>query len=186
MLDLRRCPGLALFLTLLTLVPMPAHARGGGHGGIARATAAAPPASRPHTALPQQSGGPQPTAPPVTVAPSPPPAADAAPPPAIAAPLPELAPLAPLSPQLPTQFATGTSATGGLALSPGTPSSTPNSTSPSEAAPSLPGGGGKTLADCMGFWDRATHMSKGEWKAACIRTMAEEPSVTGRGYLQRR
>jgi len=31
--------------------------------------------------------------------------------------------------------------------------------------------GGETLADCMGFWDRGTHMSKAEWKAACLRTM---------------
>jgi len=23
----------------------------------------------------------------------------------------------------------------------------------------------------MGFWERATHMSKAEWKAACLRTM---------------
>jgi hypothetical protein len=30
----------------------------------------------------------------------------------------------------------------------------------------------------MGFWDRATHMSKPEWRAACLRTMDEYPSVT--------
>ena len=41
-----------------------------------------------------------------------------------------------------------------------------------------PGGGGKDLASCMGFWDRATHMSKPEWRAACLRTMDEYPSVT--------
>jgi hypothetical protein len=29
----------------------------------------------------------------------------------------------------------------------------------------------------MGFWDAATHMNKSEWKAACLRTMAEEPSI---------
>jgi hypothetical protein len=33
------------------------------------------------------------------------------------------------------------------------------------------GVGGETLADCMGFWDRGTHMSKAAWKAACLRTM---------------
>ena len=60
----------------------------------------------------------------------------------------------------------------GLALSPGS-----SSGSPSESAPSAPGGGGKTLADCMGFWDRETHMTKAEWKAACVRTMQEYPSV---------
>jgi hypothetical protein len=51
------------------------------------------------------------------------------------------------------------------------------STSPSESAPSAPGGGGKTLADCMGFWDKATHMTKAEWKAACLRTMTEFPDI---------
>jgi hypothetical protein len=43
-------------------------------------------------------------------------------------------------------------------------------TSPSVAAPSTPGGGGGTLEDCMRFWDRATHMSKVEWRAACQRS----------------
>jgi hypothetical protein len=50
------------------------------------------------------------------------------------------------------------------------PPSTAN-LSPSQAAPSLPGGGGKTLQDCMGFWDKATHMSKQQWRAACQRTL---------------
>ena len=74
--------------------------------------------------------------------------------------------IAPLSPQQPTQFSSGGSTTSNLALSPGTSSS-----SPSETAPSQPGGGGKTLADCMGFWDKDTHMTKTEWRAACQRTM---------------
>ena len=52
-----------------------------------------------------------------------------------------------------------------------TASSTASSTSPSESAPSTPGGGGDTLQACMGFWDRGTHMSKGEWRAACTRTL---------------
>jgi hypothetical protein len=95
------------------------------------------------------------------------------PPSAIAAPTPELAPIAPLSPQLPTQFSTGGVVQPNLALSPG-PSSP---VSPSESAPSAPGGGGKSLADCMGFWDRETHMSKSEWKAACVRTMQDYPTV---------
>jgi hypothetical protein len=42
--------------------------------------------------------------------------------------------------------------------------------SSSEAAPSAPGGGGSTLADCMKFWDRETHMTKSEWRAACERS----------------
>jgi len=81
------------------------------------------------------------------------------PPAEIAAPAPELAPIAPLSPQLETQFSTGGVAQPNMALSPGA--------SPSDAAPSTPGGGGASLADCMGFCDRETHMTKAEWKAAC-------------------
>jgi hypothetical protein len=53
---------------------------------------------------------------------------------------------------------------------PGALPSTANA-SPSQAAPSIPGGGGKTLSDCMGFWDRGTHMSKQQWRAACKRTL---------------
>jgi hypothetical protein len=108
----------------------------------------------------------------LTSSPFPPLTDTVTPPSAIAAPLPELPPVAPLSPQLPTQFATGGVAQPNMALSPGA-----SSTSPSESAPSAPGGGGKTLADCMGFWDRETHMTKAEWKAACARTMEDYPSV---------
>ena len=97
------------------------------------------------------------------------------PPPEIAQPQPELAPLAPISPQLPTQFSTGGTVQPNMALSPDASSSA----SPSGSAPSTPGGGGKSLADCMGFWDRATHMSKAEWKTACVRSMEDDPSVTG-------
>jgi hypothetical protein len=83
-------------------------------------------------------------------------------------PMQELPQIAPPLPQLPEQFATGGSTPGStLALSPG-----------STGSPSTPGGGGKDLASCMGFWDRATHMSKPEWRAACLRTMDEYPSVT--------
>jgi hypothetical protein len=96
-----------------------------------------------------------------------------APPSEIAAPTPELAPIAPLSQQLQTQFSTGGVAQPNMALSPGVSSSA----STSESAPSTPGGGGESLADCMGFWDRGTHMTKTEWKAACVRTMQDEPSV---------
>ncbi len=73
--------------------------------------------------------------------------------------------VAPPSQQLPTQFSTGGTTQSNLALSPGA------SGTSSSAAPSAPGGGGKTLQDCMGFWEAATHMSKAEWKAACLRTM---------------
>jgi hypothetical protein len=44
-------------------------------------------------------------------------------------------------------------------------------TSPSLNPPSTPGGGGKELQDCMNFWDRGTHMSKAQWRAACKRTL---------------
>jgi hypothetical protein len=72
-----------------------------------------------------------------------------------------------LSPQVqaPAASSGGTARTGTLALSPGATTSA----SPSEAAPSTPGGGGKTVAECMGFWESATHMSKQEWRAACQR-----------------
>ena len=87
--------------------------------------------------------------------------------------MPELAPIPPLSPQLPTQIlprrhrhrATWRSR----------PARPPAARA--KSAPSAPGGGGKTLADCMGFWDRETHMTKPEWKAACLRTLQEYPSV---------
>ena len=89
-----------------------------------------------------------------------------------ATPEPALPALAPMSDPLPTQFATGGGSSPNLALSPATSPS-----SPSESAPSSPGGGGKSLKDCMGFWDAATHMTKPEWRAACKRSMAEFPDV---------
>jgi hypothetical protein len=60
---------------------------------------------------------------------------------------------------------------GGPARTDLTASSAASSASPSESAPSVPGGGGDTLQACMGFWDRGTHMSKVEWRAACTRTL---------------
>jgi len=33
------------------------------------------------------------------------------------------------------------------------------------------GGGAETLASCMSFWDRSTHMSRAEWRQACNRTL---------------
>lgn len=93
----------------------------------------------------------------------------------VAPPAPSVPPVAPLSPSLSTQFSTGgtvqngATGQGSLALSPGA--------SPSESAPSKPGGGGKSLQDCMAFWDRDTHMTKAEWRVACKRTMQEYPTV---------
>jgi hypothetical protein len=89
----------------------------------------------------------------------------------LAAPAPQVPGIAPLPSQQSTQFSSGgtpAARSGGLALSPG---------SPSETAPSAPGGGGKSLADCMGFWDRETHMTKAEWRSACQRTLQEYPTV---------
>jgi hypothetical protein len=84
--------------------------------------------------------------------------------------------LSPMSEPLPSQFGTAGGSSGGpsLALSPDASS---GSGSPSQSKPSTPGGGGKSLADCMGFWDAATHMSKGEWRAACKRSMKEFPDI---------
>ena len=33
------------------------------------------------------------------------------------------------------------------------------------------GGGAETLASCMGFWDRSTHMTRAEWRQTCNRTL---------------
>jgi len=72
--------------------------------------------------------------------------------------------VAPLSPSLQTP-----STSSGGSTQRGTGSGVAGTGSPSQSAPSAPGGGGKTLQDCMRFWDRDTHMSKGEWRAACLR-----------------
>lgn len=135
-------------------------ARGGSHGGShlqARAVA------------PTKPGGSQSataTAVPIVV-PTPQVQSAAPPPSALQPPAPAAAAIAPLSPP-PAQdvLAGGGSSRTDLFASP-----TAASTSPSEAAPSLPGGGGETLQDCMKFWDRGTHMSKVEWRAACTRTL---------------
>jgi hypothetical protein len=87
------------------------------------------------------------------------------PPPAIGSPMSPLSPIAPLSPQITTTPLTGGSVTTRV------PSPSPLSTSPSEAAPSAPGGGGRTLGDCVKFWDRESHMMKSEWRAACQRSL---------------
>jgi hypothetical protein len=72
----------------------------------------------------------------------------------------QLPAIAPLSPQLAQQVSTASVTT---------PANTGGSASPSESAPSAPGGGGKGVQACMGFWDAQTHMTRGEWHAACSR-----------------
>lgn len=97
----------------------------------------------------------------------------AVPTPALADPMPAFTPLAPPSPPVdPTVLSGGT-----VVRPDAMPSANANSASPSETAPSIAGGGGKSLQDCMGFWDKATHMSKPEWRAACVRSMAAFPDV---------
>jgi len=54
---------------------------------------------------------------------------------------------------------------------PDTTPTTTLTTGGSARTDSTPGGGGKTLQDCLSFWDAQTHMSKTEWKAACARSM---------------
>jgi len=84
---------------------------------------------------------------------------------AIGAPMQRVQPVAPLSPSLQTP-----STSSGRSTQRSTGSGVAGTGSPSESAPSAPGGGGKTLLDCMRFWDRDTHMSKTEWRAACQRS----------------
>jgi hypothetical protein len=74
--------------------------------------------------------------------------------------------IAPLPPQVATTPLTGGSVRGDRLPTPTGPSD-----SPSQSAQSTAGGGGRTLQDCMGFWDRGTHMTKSEWRAACQRSI---------------
>jgi hypothetical protein len=94
-------------------------------------------------------------------------------------------PLLPSLPSLSPQITTTPLSSGGMptnrsssAISSNQTSRAPTgSASPSEAAASVPGGGGNTLADCMNFWDRETHMTKAEWRAACKRTLTRIGTV---------
>ena len=61
--------------------------------------------------------------------------------------------------------------TGGSVRGDRLPTPTGPSDSPSQSAQSTAGGGGRTLQDCMVFWDRGTHMTKNEWRAACQRSI---------------
>src|SRR5215467_15895362 len=88
------------------------------------------------------------------------------PPSAIGAPVSSAPKIAPLSPQITTTPLTGGSVRNDLLPTPTGPSD-----SPSQSAQSTAGGGGRTLQDCMGFWDRGTHMTKSEWRAACQRSI---------------
>jgi hypothetical protein len=110
--------------------------------------------------------------------PSPTPPVPVAPPiPSVGAPVGELQPIAPLAlPDTLATFGTGRPSANATAASPYFSYSAPES--PSQIAPTLPGGGGGTLKDCLEFWDRATHMTKKEWRAACQRTLHRLDDVT--------
>jgi hypothetical protein len=162
-----------VLLTGIVLLPMrgTAVARGGHshgrmHGVGASPTVVQPVGVRAQAAVPAAASLPATTVPASAAkaasAPlAPPPAASPIPASQIGTPAPQLQAIAPLSPAATTLFLTGG----------GTRSDTAASSSSSEAAPSVAGGGGKSMADCMGFWDRATHMTKAEWKGACARSL---------------
>jgi len=91
------------------------------------------------------------------------------PPSAIRTPAPQESAIAPLSPS-PAQIIDSSGGSATTTSSSTAISSTTSGVSPSQSAPSAPGGGGDTVQACMGFWDAGTHMSKVEWRAACART----------------
>jgi hypothetical protein len=95
----------------------------------------------------------------VSTLPTPPPALIPTPASVIGAPPPQPQIIAPLSLPIPLSTTVGSGGSSGV---------------------SLPGGGGKSLQDCIAFWDRETHMTKPEWKAACqrsIRRLEDLPSM---------
>ena len=104
---------------------------------------------------------------PIVTSPAAPPQTTTATPPAsvIGTPMTSPSPIAPLSPQITT-----TPLTGGTVRADKLPSASALSASPSESAQSTAGGGGRTLEDCIKFWDRGSHMTKSEWRAACARS----------------
>jgi hypothetical protein len=165
---------------VLTALPHIADARGGGgHGGMVHPLmphgsqpATSPPSKQLSQPAPSQSVSQAQAAAAASVAvlpqaPSVP--STALPPSAIAAPARQEATIAPLSP-VPAQII---DSSGGAVTTPTASATTTTAAnaSPSESAPSTPGGGGDTLQACMGFWDRGTHMTKVEWRAACSRTL---------------
>jgi hypothetical protein len=192
MLFIRHLVALTAAIILCSAISAPADARGGGGGGRSGGhmrMATHSPMTPPHTpaslaspAAGMPGGGSTKSSPPSTsqaisdgaaaaaaatqVTPS---TTAALPPSAIGTPAPQATAIAPLS-QPPAQVL---ESSGGPARTDTVaPSSTSaSSPSPSEAAPSTPGGGSDTLQGCMGFWDKGTHMTKTEWRAACTRTL---------------
>jgi hypothetical protein len=156
----------AMTLCALVLLPATGQAKG-SHSHSKKQTRATVPQD-PATQLPQStSTASKPTGPSlsnvgVIAAPAPPP--PPTPQAAIGAPAQQQQPPTPLT----TPLTLTTPTAGGTAR---TDSASPSSTSPTEAAPSIPGGGGRSLQSCVDFWDQQTHMSKSEWKIACSRSL---------------
>jgi hypothetical protein len=130
---------------LVALAASGAIAQRGGGGGTSGSSTTAPRITTPSAPAP-------------TTTPS------LAPQSATGAPMQRVQPVAPLSPSLQTP-----STPSGSSTQRSTGSGVGGSGSPSEGVQSAPGGGGKTLQDCMNFWDSGSHMSKAEWRAACLR-----------------
>lgn len=186
MLTTRNITAAAIAATFAFAALPPTAGARGGHGGtvgrmgMARSHALVPRALAPLASTPggKQTGSTQPSqsqeaaaaataaaasAPQSAISP-----ATALPPSALAAPAAQAPAIAPLSPG-PGEII---ESSGGSPVRTDTvPSSSATSASPSESAPSTPGGGGDTMAACMGFWDAGTHMTKAEWRSACTRTL---------------
>ena len=60
---------------------------------------------------------------------------------------------------------------------PPAPTTVTTQTSGGSSGVPLQGGGRDTLEGCIGFWDRATHMTKAEWKAACQRSIVHREEI---------
>src|SRR5215831_9449346 len=60
---------------------------------------------------------------------------------------------------------------------PPAPTTVTTQTSGGSSGVQLQGGGRDTLEGCIGFWDRATHMTKAEWKAACQRSIVHREEI---------
>ena len=60
---------------------------------------------------------------------------------------------------------------------PPVPTTVTTQTSGGSGGIQLQGGGRDTLEGCISFWDRATHMTKTEWKAACQRSIVHREEI---------
>jgi hypothetical protein len=137
------------------VIPDATNAQSRGQGGT--------PSPAPLATTPGTNTGAQTSPSPQTTVTTPPPSA-------IGTPAQPQPPVAPLSPQAETTTPSG----GGSARTDKSASTTTSGTTTSAGQPasSTPGGGGKTLQDCMGFWDKATHMTKQQWRDACLRVQS--------------